>query len=140
MRRQFTEHEWRQILYKQEESEQLKTFFRLWCLKESYIKAIGTGIGMGLQRMEFTLSSLVNVQWQGIELGSTLKLDGALMDEWIFEESYIDSEHCVCVATSDHCYTRPTKTFNVVQFDEIVRVLEPLHSVDYNDWDIFINK
>lgn len=80
------------------------------------------------------------------------------MDEWIFEESYIDSEvsivaiwlslysilintqHCVCVATSDHCYTRPTKTFNVVQFDEIVRVLEPLHSVDYDDWDIFINK
>ena len=62
---------------------------------------------MGLQRIDFTLSSQPNSPWQvgdvhfslqliipykGIEMGSTLKLDGALMNEWIFEESYIDSE------------------------------------------------
>lgn len=45
---------------------------------------------MGLQRMEFTLSSFSNSQ--GVKTGSTLQLDGVLMNGWTFEESDIDNE------------------------------------------------
>ena len=33
----------------------LRTFYQLWSLKESYIKALGVGIGFGLQRASFEL-------------------------------------------------------------------------------------
>lgn len=50
----------------------------------------------------------------------------------------INTQHCVCVATEPD--SGQPATFNEVQFSEIVRVLEPIHSVNYNDWEIFVNK
>lgn len=35
------------------ESQQLREFFRLWTLKEAFCKAVGRGIGLGLQGCEF---------------------------------------------------------------------------------------
>jgi 4'-phosphopantetheinyl transferase len=37
--------------------EKLTAFYRLWCLKESYVKAIGEGIGFDLRRIECSISS-----------------------------------------------------------------------------------
>ena len=50
MRRQFTSAEWEQI---RREEEQLKTFYRHWCLKESFVKADGRGLNWELQRLSF---------------------------------------------------------------------------------------
>eukprot|EP00058_Branchiostoma_floridae_P026098 XP_002611588.1 hypothetical protein BRAFLDRAFT_63764 [Branchiostoma floridae] len=57
MRRQFTEHEWSTIKTPSSEWEQLKLFYRHWCLKESYVKALGVGIGFELQRIDFHLKT-----------------------------------------------------------------------------------
>jgi 4'-phosphopantetheinyl transferase len=37
--------------------ERLTAFYRLWCLKESYAKAIGEGVGFDLRRIECSISS-----------------------------------------------------------------------------------
>ena len=37
--------------------ERLTAFYRLWCLKESYVKALGEGIGFDLRRVECVIHS-----------------------------------------------------------------------------------
>ena len=123
---------------------------------------------MGLQRMDFILPSVSNLQVsnnifyfflyctvKGVKTGSQLKLDGQLLNDWKFEESYIDPEvsytfiscssipintqHCVCVAIADSHTTTP-HGFSEIDFDKILSSLEPLHWLDHNDWETFVNK
>ena len=54
MKRQFTTAEWNQICDENLKlSEQAENFFRFWTLKESFVKAIGHGLGFNLQRLSF---------------------------------------------------------------------------------------
>ncbi|RDD39385.1 L-aminoadipate-semialdehyde dehydrogenase-phosphopantetheinyl transferase, partial [Trichoplax sp. H2] len=53
MRKQFTDYEWRSIRKFFTEEEQLEAFYRHWCLKESYVKALGIGIANDLRAFEF---------------------------------------------------------------------------------------
>jgi len=63
MRRQFTEDEWSQILdcgghdgggnHAPNDSRALFLFNRFWCLKESFVKAQGSGLNSNLQRLSF---------------------------------------------------------------------------------------
>ncbi|XP_065898321.1 L-aminoadipate-semialdehyde dehydrogenase-phosphopantetheinyl transferase-like [Dysidea avara] len=138
MNRQFTEREWQCILREDTEKSQLATFFRLWCLKESYIKAIGRGIGIGLQHMEFTLSPLTWNQSNTIT-GSTLTLDGVVVNEWTFEESYLDNEHCVCAAVCCHDNNSPNK-FIEVNITDLLTSLKPLHTPNQLDYDKYFTK
>jgi len=97
MRRQFTQREWSSIREPQEEKDQLAQFYRHWCLKESYVKAVGIGIGFELQRLSFHTKTK-NLQ-QGIVTTDTLLLvDGLEATDWMFEETLLDDDHCVCVA------------------------------------------
>ena len=45
MKRQFTQQEWDFIESWSEDRDKLASFYRLWCLKESVVKATGGGIG-----------------------------------------------------------------------------------------------
>ncbi len=56
LRRAFSEKE-REMISSAEEDERDLLFFRLWTLKESYIKAIGTGLSYPLETAEFLLNS-----------------------------------------------------------------------------------
>lgn len=38
----------------QQSEDQLQTFFELWGCKESYIKAIGVGLNLELNKLDFT--------------------------------------------------------------------------------------
>ena len=96
MRRSFSEAEW-SLIYSSGSTElsQLKTFYRLWSLKESYIKAIGVGLGIDLKTIEF--------QFAGEKRGETPKMatlikDGTEMKQWNFFLHYPDDEHVVSVA------------------------------------------
>ncbi|XP_053871530.1 L-aminoadipate-semialdehyde dehydrogenase-phosphopantetheinyl transferase isoform X1 [Malaclemys terrapin pileata] len=85
MKRQFTEAEWRVIKSMNNEWIQLDMFYRHWALKESFIKAIGIGIGFNLQRIEFNASPLQ------LEVGKVYKetkmlLDGDKEEGWTFEQ------------------------------------------------------
>ncbi|KFO76284.1 L-aminoadipate-semialdehyde dehydrogenase-phosphopantetheinyl transferase, partial [Cuculus canorus] len=84
MKRQFTEAEWDVIKSMSNEWMQLDMFHRHWALKESFLKAIGVGIGFNLQRIEFHVSPLE------LEIGKVYKetkmlLDGDKEEDWIFE-------------------------------------------------------
>ena len=58
MRRQFTEQEWVTINGGKEDSDKTRQerFFRHWTLKESYVKAVGTGLNIDLRTLNFKLS------------------------------------------------------------------------------------
>ncbi|XP_054071976.1 L-aminoadipate-semialdehyde dehydrogenase-phosphopantetheinyl transferase isoform X5 [Rissa tridactyla] len=90
MNRQFTETEWGVISSMGNEWMQLDMFHRYWALKESFLKAIGVGIGFNLQRIEFNVSPLQ------LEIGKVYKetkmlLDGDKEEEWTFE-SLLETE------------------------------------------------
>ena len=90
-----------------------------------------------------------------MKTGSKLKLDGLLLNDWTFEESYIDTEvsstfiscssipfntqHCVCVAVPGSSSTTLC-AFSEIDIDEILSSLEPLHWSDPKDWEKFVNK
>ncbi len=93
MRRQFTSREWTNIR-NGDRKEQLKNFYRHWCLKESYVKAVGVGIGMNLLSLDFNVSQPLT----GIVTSTLLEINGKPEDSWKFEEQLLDEEHCVCVA------------------------------------------
>lgn len=62
-----------------------------------------------------------------------------MLNDWEFEESYIDSEHRVCVALAD-CRATTPRVFSEIDFDKILSSLEPLHCPSHNDWETFVNK
>ncbi len=55
-KRYFTPSEYEQI-YKAGKAEQRNVFFRLWCHKEAFIKAVGLGLSLPLNQFEIDLSA-----------------------------------------------------------------------------------
>jgi 4'-phosphopantetheinyl transferase len=83
------------------EDDQLKEFCRHWSLKESYVKATGTGITVNLQDLSF--QSIEQLSTPVITSTKLLK-KGDLLTNWTFEESVLNgSEHCVSVARNFNC-------------------------------------
>ena len=67
MKRQFTPDEWNQICQENAKlSDQLAIFFRFWTLKESFVKAVGHGLGFNLQRLSFSITSPLHSENFGI--------------------------------------------------------------------------
>lgn len=71
--------------------------YRNWALKESFIEAIGVGLGFELQTLEFAISSL-NLETGHFYKETHLSLDGKDEKEWVLEESKIDEPNLVAVA------------------------------------------
>ncbi|KAK3841398.1 MAG: 4'-phosphopantetheinyl transferase superfamily [Linnemannia gamsii] len=79
---------------------QLKRFYRMWCLKESIVKALGVGIDFNLKSFEFdvqddeettkpTLSTRIQVHEPSPEFPE---------EGWSFEEALLDADHCYAIA------------------------------------------
>ncbi|XP_057694494.1 L-aminoadipate-semialdehyde dehydrogenase-phosphopantetheinyl transferase isoform X2 [Corythoichthys intestinalis] len=145
MTRQFTPHEWRVIQSAGSERQQLAMFYRHWALKESFIKAIGTGLGFNLQRLEFHLSS--EALTQGRVLRQTrMHLDEEDEEDWLFEECLLDADHHVAVALSAmkklNC-TNPTSSlppptaFTLLSFNDLIASASPLTEEDPDYWESF---
>lgn len=100
MHRKFAQSEWNFITqphYNQQ--QQLKAFMRHWCLKESYVKELGVGITVDLQKIAFTVDNTkdLNVETQPL-CGTTLKCNDKPMTEWYFEEYMLESKYCAAIA------------------------------------------
>ncbi|XP_023262379.1 L-aminoadipate-semialdehyde dehydrogenase-phosphopantetheinyl transferase [Seriola lalandi dorsalis] len=145
MTRQFTAYEWSVIQSAGSEHQQLAAFYRHWALKESFIKAIGTGLGFNLQRVEFHLPS--EPLTQGPVLRQTkMHLDEEEEEDWIFEESLLDVDHHVAVAlgpadkadSAPHPSSLPPPTtFTLLSFSDLIASALPLTEEDPAYWDSF---
>lgn len=113
MRRQFTISEWRNIRHGTN-GEQLLNFYRNWCLKESYVKAVGVGLGIDLQALDFVIGQPLN----GIVTSTTLKVESVTDESWYFEEQLIDEKHCVCVASKPP--SGVAKAFRILQIEDLL--------------------
>ncbi|KAM1064042.1 hypothetical protein ACFX11_028445 [Malus domestica] len=71
----FSSFEWDNILNAGTSDDILTEFYRYWCLKEAYVKAIGSSIAYGLDKVEFHHSC-----WTSI----SVNIEGKLMREWRF--------------------------------------------------------
>ncbi|XP_021952380.1 L-aminoadipate-semialdehyde dehydrogenase-phosphopantetheinyl transferase isoform X2 [Folsomia candida] len=106
MNRQFTENEWRQIKGLDlpgslSDKKKMMNFTRFWCLKESYVKAIGVGIVIDLRTVDFNTKTDLSFESDGPKLATdtVVKVNGCLETEWSFEERCLDDEtHLVAVA------------------------------------------
>lgn len=54
-------------------AEKLREFFRIWTMKESYIKMTGEGTSLGLSRVEFELGDHIKVFREGTECSCSVK-------------------------------------------------------------------
>lgn len=86
----FNASEWAYIRRAADATDQYQCFYRLWSLKEAYIKAIGIGLGFSLLRAEFFFNE-AQAQWQ-------MRLDGQVASEWSFQSTHVDAAHIVSVA------------------------------------------
>lgn len=88
-----------QVLSKIEDMRRkLWLFFEIWCLKESYIKALGVGLHKDLKYVNFVsskndLTALRKVQVHDLEApGNDMSYN--------FHLSYLDSQHPVAICTN----------------------------------------
>uniref|UniRef100_UPI0037E8CDF1 L-aminoadipate-semialdehyde dehydrogenase-phosphopantetheinyl transferase n=1 Tax=Semicossyphus pulcher TaxID=241346 RepID=UPI0037E8CDF1 len=148
MTRQFTAHEWSAIQSADSEHQQLAAFYRHWALKESFIKAIGTGLGFNLQRAEFHLTSDPLTQERALNQ-TRMQLDEEEEEDWIFEESLLDADHHVAVAlgpedkpgsTPLRPSLPPPTTFTLLSFSDLIASASPLTQEDPAYWDSFEKK
>ncbi|XP_044583246.1 L-aminoadipate-semialdehyde dehydrogenase-phosphopantetheinyl transferase isoform X2 [Cotesia glomerata] len=96
MDRNFSVREWKEIRSEKSEKEQVDMFCRHWALKESYVKAIGTGLVENLQELDFATKS--KLEEKDVVCDTVLYNNGT-ETSWKFEETVIDG-HCVAVAIS----------------------------------------
>ena len=91
----FTVSEWSFVRSGDTLEEQLLNFYTLWTLKESYIKAVGIGLGLSLKRIEFTTSP-----WDAETATATVLIDGKPSQSlWNFSLRKFDN-HVVALATT----------------------------------------
>lgn len=82
----FSSLEWDNIVNSGTLNDVLTEFYRYWSLKEAYVKAIGSGLTEGLNKVEFS-----HTRWTNI----SAKVDGKTMTEWRFWLFELGDRHCV---------------------------------------------
>lgn len=125
MNKNFAASEWENIRLNSLPQKQVEAFFRHWCLKESYVKAIGVGITINLQNISFKINSGLTDPVMDTELF----VSGSKVD-WCFQESILGGDHCVAVATNNNEGILNTIVkFQELSFDELmvgsIPILEP---------------
>ncbi|UXI16694.1 hypothetical protein NH340_JMT02637 [Sarcoptes scabiei] len=113
MRRQFSEEEWRFIRNSQTDWGKLARFIRLWSLKESFVKAEGSGIIFPLSKISFECRSELVAPSQKNRFDSIVKINNRYSKYWSFEESMIDPRHYVSVARLRYTKNFDNKTDDV---------------------------
>lgn len=139
MKRQFSSHEWIKIKSYPTELEQIASFYRMWCLKESYVKNIGIGITIPLIDISFLVKS-------ELELGKVLTdtklyVKNDLKEDWVFEEILLDKKHSVAVAIQvDQEEEITPVSYDFLTFDDVVKEAKPMVLPDADFVNNFLRK
>ncbi|OMO62586.1 4'-phosphopantetheinyl transferase superfamily [Corchorus olitorius] len=117
----FSSSEWDQIVTAGSNDEILTEFYRFWCLKEAFVKAIGSGLAYGLHKVEFHHTSWTNI---------FVKVDGVEDANWRFWLSELGKGHLVSVAkghprSATENYKRTLKQIQVSQEEYNESLLPP---------------
>uniref|UniRef100_UPI00358E70BD L-aminoadipate-semialdehyde dehydrogenase-phosphopantetheinyl transferase isoform X2 n=1 Tax=Myxine glutinosa TaxID=7769 RepID=UPI00358E70BD len=152
MSRQFTSLEWETIKGPASDVKKLEMFYRHWCLKESYLKGLGVGLGWDLQRLEFRLPTR-DLRVGAITGDTTLLLDGTEQNNWEFQETMLDETHFVAVAigpmTADTQevpqqsvwkVASAAPRFSTLSFRDLVASAIPMFPEDPEFWQNFQEK
>ncbi|CAL1540141.1 unnamed protein product [Lymnaea stagnalis] len=146
MEPQLTSQEWNEVKKRTGDMGQLKTFLRFWCLKESLVKTLGTGIGFEVSRLNFKLRT-PELSDKQVTTDTEVEIDDDLAPEWRFEETMVD-DHCVAVAFQDTAKTddneKPGQAtqFTVLDIQEVLAGCEPLtgNTPDQEYWEVFSSR
>lgn len=111
--------------------------FRLWCVKEAYIKALGTGMSIEPGRIEV---SNVSQQGFGNSHDISVSLDGKLQQGFVFTEFRVDENHigCICKCPFASCPDVPASVTACVSEEDARRALQArdieLVNADCDKW------
>lgn len=149
MRKIFCQAEWKFIEGDDNSlnyQKQLARFLRLWCLKESFVKAEGVGIGFELSRIKFECDPSLTITESQIITNTNVYVDEELLEDWKFEETLLDQSHCAAVALyprvkseqKENCNNPPS--FQLLSFDQLLEKIEPFNQVDESLWILYLSK
>ncbi|CAL1401519.1 unnamed protein product [Linum trigynum] len=85
----FSRFEWENINKVGSPDETLAEFYRYWSLKEAYVKAIGSGLSNGIDRVEFRHNNWMNI---------SVLIDGKRCKEWSFWLHELPKRHWLSIA------------------------------------------
>jgi 4'-phosphopantetheinyl transferase len=98
----FTSYEWKVI---ESHKNPLESFYTNWCLKESYIKAIGIGLGFELQRAEFHIDNENNTAF--------VLIDTIKQNNWHFELHELPQGHVSACAYGPPDHADPVSSAGI---------------------------
>ncbi|PKA65951.1 4'-phosphopantetheinyl transferase [Apostasia shenzhenica] len=121
----FTALEWKEIVNAGTLTEVLASFLRYWSLKEAFVKAIGAGVGFGLNRLEFHHTNWTNI---------SVQIDGVESSSWMFWLTKLDERHWASIvrgnprdatetfkkAFSEHHLKVPNEGFTIRTVEELI--------------------
>ncbi|HJJ30980.1 MAG TPA: 4'-phosphopantetheinyl transferase superfamily protein [Methanocorpusculum sp.] len=108
-RRYFFAGEYESILARKTPDEQKKQFFRLWTMKESFMKATGLGLSLGLKNFEiFPDGDVISVK------------QTADSNQWFFHEYAFDEEYACTVCALQNCFEKEVR---LVSFKDVIERL-----------------
>ncbi|XP_030385285.1 L-aminoadipate-semialdehyde dehydrogenase-phosphopantetheinyl transferase [Scaptodrosophila lebanonensis] len=121
MQSKFSAHEWSYIGRPQHnERAQLKAFMRHWCLKEAYVKELGVGITIDLEKISFAVDTTHPLEEAASPLcGTTLRFNDTPMTNWHFEEHLLSQKYCAAIAFRN-CQPHEKAKFKILQFEDLI--------------------
>ncbi|CAN1185881.1 L-aminoadipate-semialdehyde dehydrogenase-phosphopantetheinyl transferase [Linum perenne] len=116
----FSRLEWDNINKAASPDETLAEFYRYWSLKEAYVKATGSGLSTGLDKVEFRHDNWTNI---------TISIDKKLDEEWRFQLHELPKQHWLSIArghpkaaVESYKETMKGTVFSEEEFEESVQL------------------
>ncbi|KAJ1346420.1 hypothetical protein KIN20_001199 [Parelaphostrongylus tenuis] len=151
MAKLFSEGELQMMRSAATEREKWMAFYRIWCLKESVLKADGTGLVNNLSAYDFHTG--IEKHCPGCFITSTTwHKHGVRQHNWLFEESFIGENHCVAVARilslshtpaeeGNNCTRR--NLFSMMSFERLLdgsTIINPMEDGGIKEYEEFMLK
>ena len=129
MRKVFTQQEKGFVDSKPDIKDKIKAFNRLWALKESYVKAIGTGIRVELNTIEFLIQNDFISKNSEIINNTELQVDSKKRIDCKFYEQILDDLYLtsICLVSentsnelNENIYLK-SQVFKELEVDELIK-------------------